>query len=384
MRGDPLELVALRDLPAAVSRWQSDHGSTARAYCARALAPQNALPSLRAQKEFHVWLHEQGWLAQGWPAELGGLGGDVLIRTAVYDEFGQRGIFVPTTVNSVEVLAPMLLKFAPALAREHLPALIAGREAWCQGFSEPEAGSDLAALRLRATPDGSDGWILSGQKVWSTRAVGADRCVVLARTGAPESRHRGLSLFLVDMATDGLECRPIGDMTGTEHFGELFFDAVRVGADRLIGTVDHGWEAAMYLFQWERGVFAWLRQSVLHATLRGMDVPDDRWALERFGSAYQDVIALRLRSLATIRALAAGLSSGPQVSVDKLLLSRAERSVQDLIDVLQPVAIDEGASNWDERVHDFLHSRTASIYGGSAEVQRTIVATQILGLPRGR
>ncbi|GGL12672.1 acyl-CoA dehydrogenase family protein [Nocardia jinanensis] len=379
-----MELVALRDLPAAVSRWQTDHGSTAREHCARALAPQRALPSLRAQKDFHAWLYEQGWLAQGWPAELGGLGGDVLTRTAVYDELGQRGIFVPTTVNSVEVIAPMLLKYAPDLAREHLPALISGREAWCQGFSEPEAGSDLAALRLRAAPADGDGWILSGQKVWSTRAVGADRCVVLARTGAPESRHRGLSLFLVDMTAAGLDCRPIGDMTGTEHFGELFFDAVRVPADRLIGTVDHGWEAAMYLFQWERGVFAWLRQAVLHATLRGLDAGGERWGLERFGSAYQDVTALRLRSLATIRALAAGRSSGPQVSVDKLLLSRAERSVQDLSDLLRPVAIDDGAPDRDERVHDFLHSRSASIYGGSAEVQRTIVATQILGLPRGR
>lgn len=148
-----------------------------------------------------------------------------------------------------------------------LPPLVAGAEAWCQGFSEPEAGSDLASLRTRATRTGQ-GWSLSGQKTWSTRAPGADRCAVLARTGSPESRHRGLSLFLVDMDSPGVECRPIDDMSFTQHFGEIFFDDVQVPDERRIGDVDGGWAVAQYLLQWERGMFSWLRQAALLGLLR--------------------------------------------------------------------------------------------------------------------
>ncbi|MCQ0013736.1 acyl-CoA dehydrogenase family protein [Actinomadura madurae] len=230
-------------------------------------------------------------------------------------------------------------------------------------------------MRTRATRTGQ-GWSLSGQKTWSTRAPGADRCAVLARTGSPESRHRGLSLFLVDMDSPGVECRPIDDMSFTQHFGEIFFDDVQVPDERRIGDVDGGWAVAQYLLQWERGMFSWLRQAALLGLLRQLPPGDGPGR----GAAYQDVIALRLRSLGTLRALAAGRSDGPQVSIDKLLLSRAERSVHELAHRMRPVGVDDGTPGWRGRVHEYLHSRSAPIYGGSAEIQRTIIADQILQL----
>jgi len=185
------------------------------------------------------------------------------------------------------------------------------------------------------------------------------------------------------MDTPGVVCRPIADLAGTEHFGEIFFEGVRVPADRLIGEVDRGWEVAQYALQWERGMFGWIRQAAMLVLLRELADRLPEGSRPAFGAAYQDVAALRLRSLATIEALNAGRSSGPQVSIDKLLLSTAERSVQDLLDAVRPVAIDDRAEDWETRLYDYLHSRSAPIYGGSEEIQRGIVASQILEL-RGR
>lgn len=368
--------------PDAFESWFTDNGAIAGGLSTAAMQPASALNSLAAQKALHTWLFAQGWLALGWPEEFGGTGEDVLGRAAVYDMFSRAGIYMPPTVNSVEILAPTLQRFAPGLALTYVPRLLSGTETWCQGFSEPEAGSDLASLRMRGTP-GDGTWTLTGQKIWSTRAPGSDRCVALVRTGSTESRHHGLTMFLVDMDADGVECRPIDDMTGTQHFGEIFFDGVVVGDDRRIGGIDQGWQVAQYLLQWERGMFAWLRQGVLHGILRELDPGSDLVLTSRLGSVYQDVTALRLRSLGSIRALTRGVSDGPQVSIDKLLLARAEQAVHDLANTMRPVAVDDGGPEWPEHLHEFLHSRSAPIYGGSAEIQRTIIAVQILGLGKG-
>ncbi|WP_412519821.1 acyl-CoA dehydrogenase family protein [Actinomadura madurae] len=369
------DVLASAELSAEFARWLAAHRTQATELSEAALRPASAQEYLDAQKTLQSWLYDEGWLARGWPKEYGGTGDDIGLRAAVYDLLGAADIAVPSTVNVVEILAPTLQRFAPGLAERMLPPLVAGAEAWCQGFSEPEAGSDLASLRTRATRT-VQGWSLSGQKTWSTRAPGADRCAVLARTGSPESRHRGLSLFLVDMDSPGVECRPIDDMSFTQHFGEIFFDDVQVPDERRIGDVDGGWAVAQYLLQWERGMFSWLRQAALLGLLRQLPPGDDPGR----GAAYQDVIALRLRSLGTLRALAAGRSDGPQVSIDKLLLSRAERSVHELAHRMRPVGVDDGTPGWRGRLHEYLHSRSAPIYGGSAEIQRTIIADQILQL----
>lgn len=372
-------LVSAADLAAEFTHWFAANRAQATRLNHAALRPAPAQEYLAAQKALQSWLYDEGWFARGWPKEFGGTGNDVGLRAAIYDLLGAADITVPSTVNVVEILAPTLQRFAPALAERMLSPLVTGTEAWCQGFSEPEAGSDLASLRMRATPTG-DGWSLSGQKIWSTRASGSDRCAVLVRTGSPESRHCGLTMFLVDMDAPGVQCRPIDDMSFTQHFGEIFFDDTYVPDERRIGDVDGGWAVAQYLLQWERGMFAWLRQAALLGLLRRMPTGDDPDLVARYGAAYQDVIALRLRSLGTLRALATGRSDGPRVSIDKLLLSRAERSVHELAHRIAPVGVDDGTADWESRVHEYLHSRSAPIYGGSAEIQRTIIATQILEL----
>jgi acyl-CoA dehydrogenase len=372
----------LRGLIGALEPWLAEHGESTRALAHAGSRPAPAVEYLRATLAYHAALFETGWLGRGWAPEFGGTGGDAITRAAVYDVLGQVGFPMPSTVNSVEVLAPSLVHYAPDLAERFLPGLIAGTEAWCQGFSEPEAGSDLASLRMRAVPDG-DEWVLNGQKTWSTRAYGSARCVALVRTGTQESRHRGLTMMLVDMDAPGVVCRPINEMSGTQHFGEIFFEDVRVGSDRIIGAVDGAWEVAQHALQWERGMFGWVRQAAMHDVLRRVDLARTPEVAPALGAAFQDVTALRLRSFATIEALNAGASSGPQVSIDKLLLSQAERSVQDVANAAAPVAVDDGNPDWDERVHDFLHSRSAPIYGGSAEIQRTIIANSVLELRTG-
>jgi len=344
-----------------------------------ALTPMPSAEDIESQKAYQAALFDTGWLSRGWAVEFGGSGGDAILRAAVYDLLGQSGFPVPTTVNVVEVLAPALTKYAPHLAARYLPKLISGREAWCQGFSEPDAGSDLASLRTKAVRDG-DEWVINGQKTWSTRAFGSDRCVVLVRTGTQESRHRGLSMMLVDMDAPGVSVHPIDEMSGTQHFGEIFLEDVRIGDDRVIGEIDQGWAVAQHALQWERGMFGWIRQAILFSILRRLAAEASIRRPAQFGAAYQDLAALRARSFATIEALVAGASSGPQVSIDKLLLSQAERSVQDIVVATLPVAVDDGREDWTERLHDYVHSRTATIYGGSAEIQRTIIADQVLEL----
>ena len=219
---------------------------------------------------------------------------------------------------------------ARARARAHLTDLLRGAERWCQGFSEPDAGSDLASLRTKAVRDGDD-WIVDGHKIWTSQATVSSRCVVLLRTGTPESRHRGLSMMLVDHDAPGVEVREIRTMSGRDELGEVLFDGVRVPGDRLIGNDGDGWALAMYLLQWERGMYPWQRQAGLFGTLDALlERTGDAIDPHALADAYLAVLPMRLSSAQTIRRLAAGETPGPEVSVDKVLLARAELMVFDL------------------------------------------------------
>jgi alkylation response protein AidB-like acyl-CoA dehydrogenase len=274
--------------------------------------------------------------------------------------------------------------YAPDLARAHLGDLLRGAQRWCQGFSEPDAGSDLASLRTRAVRDGDD-WVIDGHKIWTSHASISERCVVLLRTGTPESRHRGLSMILVDRDTPGVEFRGIRTMSGRDELGEVILDGARVAGDRLIGEVGQGWALAMYLLQWERGMYPWQRQAAMLAALDDLLALDaERVDPDALASAYLAVLPMRLSARDTIRRLAAGDTPGPEVSVDKVLLARAELEVFDLADAVLAPALelddDPEARAWR---HAYLYSRAAPIYGGSIEIQRQILADRVLGLPRG-
>jgi alkylation response protein AidB-like acyl-CoA dehydrogenase len=225
---------------------------------------------------------------------------------------------------------------------------------------------------------------MSGHKIWTSQVTVSRRCVVLARTGTLESRHRGLSMFLVDLDTPGVTTRAIRAMSGRDEFGEVHFDQVALGSDRLLGGDGDGWAIAMYLLQWERGMYPWQRQTTLLALLdRLVDAHGPDLDPGELADAYLSILPMRVSACNTIRRLAAGDTPGPEVSVDKVLLSRAEVLVHDLADAVLGGRIelddDPAAHEWR---HHYLFSRSAPIYGGSVEIQRTILAERVLGLPR--
>lgn len=331
-------------------------------------------------------LHAEGWNRHGWPESVGGLGGDERHRAVLYDELSLHGLPIPEQHLPLETLGPPLLRFAPDLAVKYLPAFLRGDEWWGQCFSEPEAGSDLATLRCRAEREG-DSYVVRGQKIWTSHGATATRLVCLLRTGSAESRHRGLSMFLIDADLPGVTVRPIALASGRRELAEVFFDEAVVPADRLIGKEGEGWAVAMYLLQWERAMYAWQCSTVLLRrlmTLRDdLAVTTDRRgdAASRLGKAYRDVISLRSRAAKTVARLARGEIVGPEASVDKIGLATAEFSVFDAVRDLRAsaFAVGDGMSSWRA---EWWYSRSATILGGSAEVQRGIIADHVLGLPK--
>jgi acyl-CoA dehydrogenase len=325
-------------------------------------------------------LFDEGWSRLGWPERCGGLGGDPRFRAAMFQTLWDNDIVIPETYITLEILVPVLLVYAPHLADELFPSLLRGDEAWAQAFSEPDAGSDLASLRTRMEPDG-DGWRLTGQKVWSTYGHLAQRSVLLARSGGPG--HKGLTMVLVDLDQPGVDVRPIRAEDGDNHFSEIFLDGAYVPPDRVIGTLGSGWAVAMYMLQWERGAYGWLQQGRFHNRLqRAVELgPGEPSAAAALGRAYALTTALRLQTRETVERLAREETLGPEVSIDKLLLVDAELAVWNSIREHLGTRFD-----LDEDVEwlraEYLFSRAAPIYGGSQEIQRSLVAQRVLGMPR--
>ncbi|MCU4183483.1 acyl-CoA dehydrogenase family protein [Acidiferrimicrobium sp. IK] len=346
----------------------------------RGYRPASLEESASRLKGLQAVLADEGWSRLGWPERCGGLGGDPRFRGAMFDTLWEHDIPVPEPFNTLEILAPVMLVHAPHLAQRYFYSLLRGDEAWAQAFSEPDAGSDLASLRTRMEPDG-DGFRLTGQKVWSSFAHLAQRSVLLARSGGPG--HRGLTMVLIDLDQPGIDVRPIRSEDGENHFSEIFLDGAHVPGDRVIGELGQGWAIAMYMLQWERGAYGWLQQGRFHSRLEhalrlGGDNPGSAAML---GHAYAMATALRLHTKATVDRLAEEEVLGPEVSIDKLLLVDAELATWDAIRHHLGPAFD-----LDERFGwlrtEYFFSRAAPIYGGSQEIQRTLVAQRVLGMPR--
>jgi alkylation response protein AidB-like acyl-CoA dehydrogenase len=326
---------------------------------------------------------EAGWMRWGWPERVGGLGGSAILRAYLGEALMARDLVSAGGYSMTEVLAPTMIDFAPPeLAAAMVPRLLRGDEMWCQGFSEPSTGSNLAALSCRATPTDA-GWRVTGQKVWTSYAQFAARCVLLTRTGPPESAHRGITALFVDMDSPGITIRPITTMHGVEEFCEVFYDDLLVPFHRTLGEVDRGWAVAMDLLPYERSTSLWHRGAYLHRRMDEMltAVPTGALSAAEVGEAAQNLYAFRARSRATQRRMAAGDRLGAETSVDKVLVASAEQSVFDLVAAGLPgevVAGDDAASErWRS---EFLYSRAATIYGGSAEIQRNIIARRLLDL----
>ena len=349
--------------------------------------PDNSLDGQVAQlARVRRALFDAGWMRYGWPPTVEGLGGPAVLRAVLGEEVATRDLAEPGIYSMVEVLVPTLISYAPPqLAETMVPRLLSGRETWCQGFSEPGSGSDLASLATRAVPEGggtsrSSGaesggnWVITGQKVWTSLAQYAARCVLLTRTGPG---HGGITAFFVDMDSPGITVRPLRTMHGVDEFAEVFFDDVVVPADRMLGRPGDGWQLAMDLLPHERSTCFWHRIAHLFTRLDRLLAetrdPDDG----ALGAAYLALHTARARSHATQRRLAAGAALGPETSVDKVLLATAEQRLFDTARDLLPGAVELTDSPWRT---EYLYSRAATIYGGTAEIQRNIIARRLLDL----
>jgi alkylation response protein AidB-like acyl-CoA dehydrogenase len=368
MSAEPDPHAPIDELREAFQSWLLEAGADLEPYRSEPVGELAA--TLDHFRPLQRMLYRAGWSRLGWPEAAGGLGGSPIQRAVVMEALAAAGYVVPELLGNLEIIAPMLLRFAPELASAHLARAIAGEELWCQGFSEPEAGSDLGSLRTRAVEVDS-GFRIGGQKMWSSDGHLAQRCALLARTGDPDSGYRGLTMFWVDMDSPGISVRPTVCESGRAEVAELFFDDVEVPRERLVGQVGEGWRVVMYLMQFERGAYGWHRQAELHSELQKLIAESTDPSPEIVAGAYLAIFALRSQCIGTLTSLATGKDLGPEISVDKLLLGAAEQSVSDAArSLLWPaLELDDGdtAAHW--RQH-WSYSRITSIYGGTAEIQK--------------
>ena len=373
----------LDEFRTALDRWLDDHTAE--------LAPRHPGLGTLDQQMAHLarvkrLTYDAGWMRWGWPERVGGLGGSSLLRAYLGEALAWRDLVEPGIYSMTEVLAPTMIDYAPpSLAAEMVPRLLRGDETWCQGFSEPGTGSNLASLSCRAVRGGGE-WRVTGQKVWTSLAQYAQRCVLLTRTGTPESAHRGITALFVDMDTPGITVRPIATMHGAPEFCEVFFDDVAVPFDRTLGAEGQGWSVAMDLLPYERSTALWHRAAYLHRRLQQLlDAGGAALDPSRLGEVTQLLYAFRARSRATQHRLATGAHLGPETSIDKVLVATAEQAVFDLAGEGLAGAVtiddDDDARRWRS---EYLYSRAATIYGGSAEIQRNIIARRLLDLGRDR
>jgi alkylation response protein AidB-like acyl-CoA dehydrogenase len=332
-----------------------------------------------------------GWTCLGWPAEHGGHGATLAQQVIFYEEYARSGAPARVGYLGEELLGPTLIAFGtPEQQRRFLPAIVAVEELWCQGYSEPGAGSDLAAVATSAWLDGGD-WVITGQKVWTSLAAEAAWCFVLARTQLGSRRSEGLSYLLVPMRQKGVTVRPIRQLTGTSEFNEVFFDGARTERDLVVGEVGDGWRVARGTLAFERGVATLGQQIGFERELnRLVD------AAKRTGAASDPLLAgklarawigLEVMRAHALRVLAAdpATATGAEPSVLKLLWSRWHQELGELaMEVLgAPSMVARGAPyDLDDWQRLFLFSRADTIYGGSDEIQRGIIAERALGLPR--
>jgi alkylation response protein AidB-like acyl-CoA dehydrogenase len=376
-----MELDEFRD---SLDEWLSTHGDGLRPDRVASETLDGQVAQLARVKQA---TYDAGWMRWGWPERVGGLGGSTLHRAYLGEALTALDLVEPGIYSMTEVLAPTMIDYAqPELAAAMIPRLLRGDETWCQGFSEPATGSNLAALTCRATHT-DEGWRVTGQKVWTSLAQYAQRCILLTRTGPPESAHTGITALFVDMESPGITVRPIETMHGLAEFCEVFFDDVPVPFERTLGEVDHGWAIATDLLPFERSTALWHRGAFLHRRLGQLlaTAPSGRLDAGELGDVYLQLFALRARSRATQHRLASGGGLGPETSIDKVMVATLEQAVFDMVPDAIPHELlagqDAASSQWRA---EYLHSRASTIYGGSIEIQRNIIARKLLGLGSDR
>ena len=360
--------------------------------------PRPLAERMEALRAWQARCYEAGYVGRAWPQEFGGGGAPAAEQIIIDQELAAAGAPEFANVVGLDVLGPSLLRFgSDEQRRRYIPPILAAEEIWCQGFSEPDAGSDLASLRTRADERG-DHFVVSGQKTWVSWGQFARWCGVLARTQDAGPKHRGISMLIVDMRSPGVELRPMTQTTGHAEFCELFLDDVVVPRENLLGDLGDGWKIAMHTLGHERGTAAlprqvklrtWLDRAVRVASERTVDgdpLIDDPGAQLALARALVAVEVLRHHAYRTVGEFLNGGAVGPDSSSVKLLMAEAEqRLAATAIELLgptiehaEPDAADEDGF-WNET---YLYSRAASVYGGTQQIQRDIIADRVLALPK--
>jgi alkylation response protein AidB-like acyl-CoA dehydrogenase len=343
-------------------------------------------------------LHEAGLVNVAWPKEHGGRGASLSEQMVVDEELARAKAPELIGVVGLGVVGPSIVEHGTdAQKRRWLPKILSGEEIWCQGFSEPGAGSDLAALRTVAQDHGEH-WVVRGQKTWTSWAQHASWCAVLARTDTDAPAHRGISYLVADMSSPGIEVRPLVQLTGDAEFSEVYFDDVVVPKEQIIGAPNAGWGIAMHTLSYERGPAVAARAVKLRVLLdeliadarrlerAGRPVIEDDEVRVALARTHVQLEVLRCQSARTVGTMIAKGHPGLETSIDKLQLTRAEQLLGDAaLTVLGPgsqYADPDGPADVRRWQGVYLYGRAASIYGGTSQVQKNIIAGRILGLPR--
>jgi alkylation response protein AidB-like acyl-CoA dehydrogenase len=344
-------------------------------------------------------LFDSGWIGIGWPKEYGGRGATLMNELIYHEEMAHAHAPAPINVIGLNMVGPTLLAVGTDEQKaRYLPKILSAEEIWCQGFSEPNAGSDVASLQTRAVREG-DHFVVNGQKVWTSYGYVADLCILLVRTDFDAPKHKGLSYLIVDMRSPGVSARPLVQLTGEAEFSELFFDEVRVPVDNLVGSLNQGWMVALTTLMHERATLSFSiivtfeqrlqalielsRRSVIH----GAPALNDAQVRQRLARLYTDVKTFKLNTMRQMATLGQGHLPGPEGSLLKLHWSELNQRLVELAFELEgpysSLAPDSVDAPFEGRwQYEYLRARGNTIEAGTSEVQRNIVAERVLGLPR--
>ncbi len=340
------------------------------------------------RRNFQRRLAEGGWAAVHWPGEFGGRGATLTESAIFFEELARARAPLPVNALGLLLAGPTIMIWGtPEQKERFLAPIVTAEEIWCQGFSEPEAGSDLASLKTRAVKDNGD-WVVTGQKVWTSGAQYSKWCMLVARSDTEAPKHKGLTYFLLDMEQDAVQVRPLRQITGEAEFNELFIEEARIPDENVLGGVGNGWKVALTTLMNERAGLAFFLQVRLRQVLdevfqeadkRGL--LDDPVVADKLGELHLKAEVLRLTAYRGLTAIERYGQPGPEGSLTKWMWSETNQQLTQLAaDLLGPEALTAG-NHWS---YELLRARGNTIEGGTTEILKNIVAERVLGLPKAR
>jgi alkylation response protein AidB-like acyl-CoA dehydrogenase len=379
----------------ATRRWLETH------------VPRREPATLERRRVWHRQLYDAGYVGMGWPIAYGGRGATPLQQAIVADEMARTGAPAPINPLGIAIVGPTIIVHGTeAQKRRYLRKILTAEELWCQLYSEPNAGSDLASLGTRAE-DRGDHFVVNGQKIWTSGGLVADWGLLLARTDTAVAKHKGISCFLIAMRQPGVEVRPLRQITGSAHFSEVFMTDARVEKTDLVGRLGQGWEIAQTTLSYERGgsslarvtryaaAFRQLLRAVRTLQRGGQPLLEDPTVRAKLGRIYVDLEVQRYAALRILSALEKAESPGPAASITKLSYSEFEKRYHELVqEILGPwgqamsgaaddfAEVDTSSGEPGTWATAFLWSRAGTIYAGSSEIQKNIIGERVLGLPK--